>query len=185
MKKKSKANKFRQCGQLLLMILLLQALLALLFLRMWEGSTPLSQRSLIETTIRVEEVDDLHWKGGSRVFVFSDSVKYTFFNATSDGQYANSKLPDMIHVGDELHLTYFVENGIFEPTNHVVEAFTKNHVLRTLDGYVKSHNGSRVFGTVMFAILEIHFLGISGLYLWSTGWFQAMKRKKKKKIMIR
>ena len=179
MKMKSKANKFRQCHRPLLVILLLQLLLALLFFRMWQGSAPLSQRSLIETTVRVEEVDDLHWKGGSRVFVFSDSVKYTFFNATSDGQYPNSKLPDMIRVGDELHLTYFVEKGIFESTNHVVDAFTKDHVLRTLDGYAKSHAGSRVFGTVMLAILEILFLVISGLYLWSTGWFQVKKRKKK------
>lgn len=179
MKKKSKANKYRQCHRPLLVILLLQLLLALLFFRMWQGSAPLSQRSLIETTVRVEEVDDLHWKGGSRVFVFSDSVKYTFFNATSDGQYPNSKLPDMIRVGDELHLTYFVEKGIFEPTNHVVEAYSEDYVLRTLDGYVKSHKGSRVFGTVMFATLEILFLVISGLYLWSIGWFQTMKRKKK------
>lgn len=179
MKKKSKANKFRQCHRPLLVILLIQMLLALLFFRMWQGSAPLSQRSLIETTVRVEEVDDLHWKGGSRVFVFSDSVKYTFFNATSDGQYPNSKLPDMIRVGDELHLTYFVEKGIFESTNHVVDAYSENHVLRTLDGYAKSHAGSRVFGTVMFAILEMLFLGISSLYLWSTGWFQVKKRKKK------
>jgi hypothetical protein len=181
MKKKSKANKFRQWYRPLLIILLIQLLLSLLFFRMWQGSAPLSQRTLIETTIRVEEVDALHWKGGSRVYVFSDSVKYIFFNATSDGQYPNSKLPDMIRVGDELHLTYFVEKGIFEPTNHVVDAYSENHVLRTLDGYVKSHAGSRVFGTVMFAILEILFWGISGLRLWSIGWFQAMKRKKKRK----
>jgi hypothetical protein len=106
-------------------------------------------------------------------------VKYTFFNETSHGQYPNSKLPDMIHVGDELRLTYFVKKGTFEPINYVVDAFTKDHVLRTLDGYVESHKGSRVFGTVMFAILEILFLVISDLYLWSIGWFQTMKRKKK------
>lgn len=179
MKKQGKKNKFRTCYQPLLVILLIQVLLVLLFLRMWEGSTPISQRSLIETTVRVEEVDALHWKGGSRVFVFSDSVKYTFFNETSHGQYPNSKLPDMIHVGDELRLTYFVKKGIFEPINYVVDAHTEDHALRTLDGYVKIHKGSRASAIVMFALLEIHFLGISGLYLWSKGYFQTVKRKKK------
>lgn len=181
MKKKSKANKLFRRYKPLFVILLVEVIMILFFLQMWEGSKPIDERSLKETVIRVDEIDDIHWTSGSRVFVFSDSVKYTFINVGIRGGYSNSKLPQMIEVGDELHITYFIEEGIFGPTNLVVDAYTENHVLRTIEGYVNDHKGVRVVETVIFVIIEILYFGFSFLHLWAHDLIKIKKTKKKKK----
>lgn len=181
--KKCKTNKFFRRYKPLFIILVIEVMVVLVFVQMWNKSKPLDEYSLKYMTICVDEIDDIHWTSGSRVYVFSDSVKYTFRNVGIRGGYSNSKLSQTIEVGDELHITYFIVDGIFGTANVVVDAYTENHVLRTIEGYVSDHKGVRVFETVIFFLMEILYFGFSVLYLWAHDLIKIKKTKKKKKRM--
>lgn len=177
MKKKSKLKKhFRQYGDLYT-IISVELLIVFFFVLIWNGSRPLSEYTLEKTAIVVEDVHYVSGKDVSRLTVSADSRVYSF-PKFSGGEYSNSKLSEMIKVGDELFISYYTEDGLFQSTNWIVDASTQTKVLRTAEEYIKDQKVGRVVSTVMFIIIEMLYLSGSVFYLWT---FDALKIKKKLK----
>lgn len=126
---------------------------------------------LDETTTCVVDVEETYYKrisSSERSFgIISDSAEYRFpnFNDVNNSQYPNSKLMNLIKIGDNVTLVYYEDNGLFGTVNKVVDCRSDNMVFRSYEAYKTSLEQGRIAAIILFVCVELAFICIVSLYL--------------------
>ena len=177
MKTKNKVKNHFIRYKPLYVAIFLEIIIVLTFIQLWCNARPVSEGDLLNTTIVVDDVRYVSGTKTSRLYVFTESQKYYFPNL---GKISNSKLSDMINIGDELFITYYTKDGLFTTTNRIVDAYSQTQVLRTTEEYLSSYKGVRVIETVVFILVELLFFTVAGFYLYIFNIIKIKKRRPRK-----
>ncbi|MBQ7335991.1 MAG: hypothetical protein IJW92_05925 [Clostridia bacterium] len=125
------------------------------------SNAPISITDLKSATITVDQIGkDVRFVGGSRIYVVSDSVKYTFSKSETldNGQYTKDELQKAISVGDELSIRYKEEDSFFTGSvNYIYDATMGDKQLRSIETHNQELINMHSLATVCFVVVEIIF----------------------------
>ena len=160
-----KAKKRGKNKSFLLRYVLIQVVIAISFLVLLMNSFPIATNRLQQETITVEEKTYFRQsKQGYHLICSYQSVRYRFPNLGMHAQYSNSDLHTLLTEGDHLTVTYFESYSLlFGKHNYIVAANKENTKLRTYEEYYKSKGRVFIPLCILFAFLEILFLGFCTL----------------------
>ena len=162
-KNRNKLKRILKNRRLITIICAVQLVILTLFLAMLIQNQPVDPQKTKQAEIIVE---DTHYsyitKVGSRFVILS--VRYTFYNDATEPGYSNSKLYELISVGDRISIVYYEKPTIFGKKNVVIDARTETELYRSGTAYIDMAESSWIRVSVLFAPIELIFLAALFFY---------------------
>lgn len=150
----------------MLMLGLVQMLILIAFIRMYNIGQPISIHDTKQTDIIVEDIYPISTRKEQWLVIVANSEKYLFESHSTFDTYSLEELNKSISKGDKLSLRYYEEYIVFRKTNLIVDARTETETYRTIEDYNSAKQGLPVFVVIVFSIVEIVFVGIVFIYVW-------------------
>ena len=150
----------------ILILELVQILILIAFIRMFNIGQPISTNDTKQSDIIVEDIYLISTSKELWLVIIADSEKYVFESHSTFDTYSLEELNESISKGDKLSLRYYEGYVAFRKTNLVVDARTETELYRTLEEYNSGKQGVPIFVIVLFSIIEIVFVGIIFVYGW-------------------
>ena len=158
----------KKCIRGFVVVLLIQLLLILTFVRMWDNSQQLNISDTKQVNITVEDMYIVHLtKRGSRLIVIAESTRYRFPPPSTSREHSVHELYDSISKGDQLSLCYYEASGLFQKVNCVVDARSDAEIYRSLDEFNRGKQGLHTFLVIFYAVVQLIFTGIVLLFIWN------------------
>lgn len=143
-----------------LVYVLIQSLIVLAFMSMFRASHPVNIQDTKQIDITVEDTYYISIPKHSQLVVVATSGKYSFVNYSRFDEYSANEIYESISKGDKLSLTYYEGYSIVGKINRVVAAQTENETYRSLQGYIRGHQGLPAIIVLIFSIIEFVFIGL-------------------------
>lgn len=150
----------------MLMLGLVQMLILIAFIRMYNIGQPISIHDTKQTDIIVEDIYPISTRKEQWLVIVANSEKYLFESHSTFDTYSLEELNKSISKGDKLSLRYYEGYIVFRKTNMIVDARSETETYRTLEEYNSGKQGVPIFVIVLFSIIEIVFVGIIFVYVW-------------------
>ena len=143
-----------------------QIIIIMLFLGCFFTTTPIDESAC--TTVQVVVEDKIHSRGGriNEVCVCSNGVWYVFHEGGLTEEISMTELYEKINVGDTIEITYTERFRILDGWyNLVVDAKDDSNSYVDFDLFNSERQSGQTVTIVLFAVIEVVFLLISGLAL--------------------
>ena len=150
----------------MLILGLVQILILIAFIRMFNIGQPVSIYDTKQADIIVEDIYLISSRKEQWLVIIVDSEKYVLESHSTFDTYSLEELNESISKGDKLSLRYYEGYVAFRKTNLVVDARTETELYRTIEKYNRGKQGVPIFVIVLFSIIEIVFVGILFVYVW-------------------
>ena len=158
----------KKCIRGFVVVLLIQLLLILTFVRMWNLSQQLDISDTKQVNITVKDMHYMHMgKSGSRLIVIDESARYRISKSLTSEEYSVHELYESISKGDRLSLRYYEASGWFQKVNYVVDVRSETEIYRSLDEYNRGKQGAPVFTIIVYAVLQLIFTWIALPFIWN------------------
>ncbi len=134
---------------------IIQCVILLLFLSMWNDSKPLDKYELKTSTVTVEDTRYRKFRGGSAFSIYVDSIEYRFPDSNKSCDFLARELNDLIQTGDTITITYKPWRGT---RKWVVDAQTDFQAYVSIEGYDADSRSQRICSVLVFGFLELLLL---------------------------
>ena len=158
----SKNNHKKHNFGILLRILLCQTLIAIIFIFAFGASKPPTPAQCVSTEITIEDKAIAQTPGIRRTqytcIVYAKGQGYHFDGGAFD-KYSYQEFYDAVGFGEELTIVYVERAAIWGKYAHIIDARNDQTVYMDLDTYLAEQNTSFVITNIVFALIELIFIG--------------------------
>ena len=162
---------------ILLRILFCQILIAVFFVMGFGASKPPAPEQCVSADIAVEDKAIVSIPGIRRANDYKCLIHHAgqeyYFDGGATGKYSYREFYQAVEVGDHLKIVYVNKTGIWGNYSLIIDARNDKEVYMDMDTYLEGQQTSFVIFCVIFAVIEILFIGIS------TALFILFRKKRK------
>lgn len=144
--------------RMLIKFILGQIVILLVFVLLFQESKPIDINSCTNTRIIVEDKEYTRVYQEYKCRIFSNGIRYDFYNTGSSGKYTSKELYEKIVIGEILDISYINRYGFFGKYNLIVDAKDETNIYLDFNSYNLQKEKANISVIIMFSIIELVFL---------------------------
>lgn len=153
--------------RILIVLAFIQLVIIFTFVYMLSESQLVDINETKQINITVDDIYYYRKATENQLIIAADSEDYLFTGRSTSKECSVHDIYESISIGDRLSLTYYETYDMGERVNVVVAANDETDTYRTLEEYNRGREKVPIFVIVLYAIIELVFVGVIFIYVWT------------------